>query len=174
MSTPNKKTALITGCSDGGLGPRWPRFFSRKASTCLRRCEIRPRQAGTLADLSDVEILELDVAFEESVEFFDGNFWGVLVVTQAFAPMVIKVKGVVVNHASVVWNLAIAWGGIYNTSKAAVKQLSEVLRVELETLGVRVVTVLIGAVDTTMFANSTWETFEAPLGSYHEPIGSLS
>ncbi|RYP58438.1 hypothetical protein DL770_010424 [Monosporascus sp. CRB-9-2] len=51
--------------------------------------------------------------------------------------MLIKAKGVIVNHSSIVWNLLIPWGGIYSSSKAAVKQLSEILRVELEPLGVR-------------------------------------
>lgn len=84
--------------------------------------------------------------------------------------MVIKAKGVVVNHASVVWNLAIAWDGMYSSSKAAVKQLSEVLRLELEPLGVRVVTALIAAVDTDIFVNATRDPFEMPPGSYYAPV----
>ncbi|KAK8047613.1 NADPH-dependent 1-acyldihydroxyacetone phosphate [Apiospora saccharicola] len=76
----------------------------------------------------------------------------------------------IVNHSSVVWNLAIAWGGIYSTSKAAAKQLSEVLRVELEPLGVRVVTAIIGAVDTPIFENSHPGPLKMPSTSYCEPI----
>ncbi|KAI0376485.1 hypothetical protein F5Y04DRAFT_285923 [Hypomontagnella monticulosa] len=50
-------------------------------------------KAGTLAILSNVEVLQLDAK-----KYFDSNFWGVLAVTQAFAPMVIRAKGVIANH----------------------------------------------------------------------------
>lgn len=53
----------------------------------------------------------LDANIKEAKKFFDVNFWSVLAVTQAFAPMVIKAKGVVANHSSIVANLAITWGG---------------------------------------------------------------
>ena len=53
----------------------------------------------------------LDVDIEEARKYFDVTFWGVFAVTQAFAPMVVNAKGVIVNHSSVVWNLYIPWGG---------------------------------------------------------------
>lgn len=203
-----KKTALITGCSDGGIGAAMAKILREKdyyVFATLRNTS----KAGTLRDLSDVEVVELDVTSDASIvqcadhvrertggsldmlvnnagrdflmplldvniseakNHFDVNFWSVLAVTQAFAPMVIKSRGVIVNQSSVVWNLAIAWGGIYSTSKVAVKQLSEVLRVELEPLGVRVVTPIIGAVETHIFDNSHIGPFQMPSGSYYEPI----
>lgn len=145
-----KKTALITGCSDGGIGAAMAKILREKdyyVFATLRNVS----KAGTLRDLSDVEILELDVTSEGSIarcvenvrehtggtldvlinnagrdfimplldvnihdakKHLDTNFWSVLAVTQAFAPLVIKAKGVVVNHSSVAWNLAIAWGGM--------------------------------------------------------------
>lgn len=61
--------------------------------------------------------------------------------------------------------------GLYSTSKAAVKQISEVMRVELEPLGVRVVTVIIGMVDTPIVANSTQhDAFQMSSDSYYEPV----
>lgn len=146
----SKKTVLITGCSDSGIGAAMAKIFREKdyyVFATLRNTS----KAGSLADLSDVEILELDVAsqtsiarcaeivhqrsdgkldilvnnagrdflmplldtnVEEAKTYFDTNVWGVLAVTQAFAPMIIPVKGVIVNHSSVVWNLAIVWGGM--------------------------------------------------------------
>ena len=204
----SKKTALITGCSDGGIGAAMAKILREKdyyVFATLRNTS----KAGTLRDLSDVEIVELDVTSDASIvqcanhvrertggsldllinnagsdflmplldvniseakKHFDVNFWSVLAVTQAFAPMVIKSRGVIVNQSSVAWNLAIAWGGIYSTSKGATKQLSEVLRVELEPLGVRVVTPIIGAIETHIFENSHTGPFQMPSGSYYEPI----
>lgn len=60
--------------------------------------------------------------------------------------------------------------GIYSTSTAAVWQLSEVLRVEPEPLGARVVTAIIGAVDTPIFTDSHPDAFQMPAGSYYKPI----
>ncbi|GAW17837.1 hypothetical protein ANO14919_073040 [Xylariales sp. No.14919] len=206
--TVSKKTALITGCSDGGIGAAMAKILREKDYHVFATMRNKSK-AGTLASLTDVEILELDVASEVSIkrcadqvqartggtldilinnagrdflmplldvnikeakEFFDINFWGALAVTQAFAPMVIKSKGIILNHSSVVWNLGIAWGGMYSTSKAALKQLSDVLRVELEPLGVRVVTAIIGAVKTNIFTNSHPDALRMPSDSYYEPI----
>ncbi|KAK7935171.1 hypothetical protein PG985_000666 [Apiospora marii] len=203
-----KKTALITGCSDGGIGAAMVKILREKDYYIFATLR-NTSKAGTLRELSDVEIVELDVTSDASIarcaehvreqtggtldmlvnnagrdflmplldadiseakKHFDVNFWSILSVTQAFAPMVIKAQGVIVNHSSVVWNLAIAWGGIYSTSNAAAKQLSEVLRVELEPLGVRVVTAIIGAVDTPIFENSHIGPLKMPSTSYCEPI----
>lgn len=142
-----KKTALITGCSDGGIGAAMAKVLREKdyyVFATLRNVA----KAGTLRDLSDVDIIELDVTSSSSIarcvehvrkrtggmlvnnagrdflmplldvdindanELFDVNFWSVLAVTQAFAPFLIQAKGVVVNQSSVVWNLAVAWGGM--------------------------------------------------------------
>ncbi|KAI1131763.1 putative short-chain dehydrogenase/reductase [Nemania abortiva] len=207
-TTVSKKTALITGCSDGGIGASMVRILREKDYYVFATLRTKSK-AGTLASLSDVEILELDVTSDVSIkqcashvqartggtldllinnagrdflmplldvdikeakEFFDVNFWSVLAVTQAFAPMVIKAKGIILNHSSVVWNLSIAWGGVYSASKAAVKQVSDVLRVELEPFGVRVATALIGSVDTNIFVNSHPEALRMPSDSYYEPI----
>ncbi|OTB04203.1 hypothetical protein M426DRAFT_164934 [Hypoxylon sp. CI-4A] len=208
MSVISKKTALITGCSDGGLGAAVAKVLCKKDYHVFATLRDTSK-AGALAALGNVEVLELEVTSEESIarcaehvraktggtldvlvnnagrdfimplldadlreakKLFDVNFWGVLAVTQAFAPLVVEAKGVVANHSSVVWNLAIAWGGLYNTSKAAVKQISEVMRVELEPLGVRVVTVIVGGVDTPIVANSTRDAFQMPADSYYEPV----
>ncbi|KAK8092051.1 hypothetical protein PG997_002412 [Apiospora hydei] len=204
----SKRTALITGCSDGGIGAAMAKILREKDYYIFATLR-NTSKAGTLRDLSDVEIVELDVTSDASIarcaehvkertggtldilvnnagrdflmplldvnigeakKHFDVNFWSVLAVTQAFAPMLIAAQGVIVNHSSVVWNLAIAWGGIYSTSKAAVKQISEVLRVELQPLGVRVVTAIIGAVDTPILENSHPGPFQMPSSSYSEPV----
>lgn len=60
--------------------------------------------------------------------------------------------------------------GIYTTAKAAVKQVSETMRVEMEPLGVRVVTAIIGTVETNFFNNGLKEPFHLPANSYYTPI----
>lgn len=108
-------------------------------------------KAGTWRDMSDVEILELDVSSKESIarcaaevrrrtstldilinnagndfvmlildtdiekakRFFDVNFWSVPLVTQAFADIICKARGVIVNTSSVLWNIPTPWAGMF-------------------------------------------------------------
>lgn len=53
----------------------------------------------------------LDANIEESKRIFDINLWGTLAVTQAFAPLVIKAKGTIVNIASIAGHLNVPWMG---------------------------------------------------------------
>lgn len=43
----------------------------------------------------------LDASIEEGKKMFDVNFWGVVAVTQAFAPLLIAARGTVVMNSSV-------------------------------------------------------------------------
>lgn len=53
----------------------------------------------------------LDVSLEEAKALYDLNVWAVLALTQAFAPMLVKARGTVVNINSVAAKLILAWGG---------------------------------------------------------------
>ncbi|KAI1170515.1 putative short-chain dehydrogenase/reductase [Nemania sp. FL0916] len=203
----SKKTALITGCSDGGLGAAFVKVLHENnyhVFATLRNTS----KAETFSSLSNVDILELDVSSENSItrcaeeirrrtstldilinnagndfimpildtnieqakKFFDSNFWSFLAVTQAFSDPIIKARGVIVNLSSALWNLPHPWAGLYTTAKAAVKQLSETMRVEMDPLGVRVVTAVVGAVDTNFFKNELIQPFQLPENSYYKPI----
>ncbi|PGH12464.1 hypothetical protein AJ79_04301 [Helicocarpus griseus UAMH5409] len=47
----------------------------------------------------------------------------------------------------------IPWNAFYNSSKSAARMYSEFLRLEMAPLGVKVVTVMTGVVDTNMIVN---------------------
>lgn len=53
----------------------------------------------------------LDASIDESKRIFDTNLWGSLAVTQAFAPLVIKAKGTIVNITSISGHLNLPWMG---------------------------------------------------------------
>ncbi|KAI8964700.1 putative short-chain dehydrogenase/reductase [Daldinia sp. FL1419] len=135
-----KKTALITECSDGGIGVAMAKILREKDyyvfATLRSTCK-----AGTLRDPSDIEIVDgsldmlvnnasrdslmtlLDVDISKAEKHFDVNFWGVLAATQAFAPTVIKSRGIIMNYSSVVWNLAIARGGPFQMPSGSYYEL---------------------------------------------------
>lgn len=77
---------------------------------------------------------------------FDVNVWGALSVTQSFAALLIAARGTIVNVSSIAGMAHGPWIGVYAGSKAAMSVMSETLRLEVETFGVRVVTAQAGAV----------------------------
>ncbi|KAE8147353.1 hypothetical protein BDV25DRAFT_142854 [Aspergillus avenaceus] len=95
----------------------------------------------------------LDTDLEQAKGIFDVNLWGMAAVTQAFAPLVIAAKGTIVNNSGLLAVMNMPWNAFHAASKAAVKTYSETLRLEMAPLGVKVVTLMTGAVGTRLFAN---------------------
>ncbi|EOD50684.1 putative short-chain dehydrogenase reductase family protein [Neofusicoccum parvum UCRNP2] len=77
----------------------------------------------------------LDSDMQKAKSLFDVNLWGVIAVTQAFAPLVIASQGAIVNISSLA-------------------ALIETLRLELQPFGVKVVTAVSGAVKSKIFTNA--------------------
>jgi 1-acylglycerone phosphate reductase len=210
MAPIQKKTVLITGCSTGGIGSAMAKIFHKRGFYVFATARD-PSKAADLSELSNVEILELDVTLPQTisqcketvtkrtggkldvlvnnagVEFvcplldvdiaeakrlYDVNVWGPLAMVQAFAPLLIEAKGIISNHSSIDGALSMVWAGkpakastpanlgekantalqgIFSSSKTATARLSETMRLELEPLGVRVVTIMCGSADTPMF-----------------------
>ncbi|WP_343548815.1 SDR family oxidoreductase [Ralstonia sp.] len=89
-------------------------------------------------------------------KIFDVNVWGLLAVTQAFAPVLKRNGGgVVVNVLSVLSWVALPGSGAYSASKAAAWALTNGLRHELRSQGTRVVGVHPAYIDTDMTAGVT-------------------
>ncbi|KAL8720948.1 MAG: hypothetical protein Q9225_002275 [Loekoesia sp. 1 TL-2023] len=98
------------------------------------------------------------------------NVWGMLSVTQTFAPLVIAAKGTIVNISSIAKFVDTPWMGVYSGSKAAMTAISETLRLEMAPFDVKVVTVNTGAVATNALANG--KDFELPPASRYKSIES--
>ncbi len=83
---------------------------------------------------------------------FDTNFWGPVLLTRAFAPVIERNGGgAIVNmHSALSW-LAL---GSYSATKAALWSASNSARVELAPAGIQVVGVHVGYVDTEMAAGA--------------------
>jgi len=83
----------------------------------------------------------LDAKLDSVRKLFELNVFGVLGTTQAFAPLLLKSKGTVVNISSVASFSPLPWQGPYCATKGALNQLSDTLRQELEPFGVKVIVV---------------------------------
>ncbi|KAJ5313233.1 uncharacterized protein N7443_000117 [Penicillium atrosanguineum] len=95
----------------------------------------------------------LDVDIETAQRTYDTNVWGVLRVTQAFAPLLLRNKGKIVTLSSVGGVTNTPWIGIYTSSKSAITMISETLRLELAPIGINVLTVMVGTVTTSFHYN---------------------
>ncbi|KAI9667702.1 MAG: hypothetical protein M1821_000519 [Bathelium mastoideum] len=95
----------------------------------------------------------LDFKLDAVQAMYDINVFGLLRVTQVFAPLVITAKGTIVNIASISTECHTPWMGIYAGSKAAMTQISDTLRMELAPFSVKVVTVRTGAVKSNALAD---------------------
>ncbi|CEL10916.1 hypothetical protein ASPCAL14023 [Aspergillus calidoustus] len=90
---------------------------------------------------------------------FDTNVHGLFDMVSAFAPLLIasssaqnSVPPVVINTASILARLPFPFSAAYNASKAAVASYSDTLRIELEPLGIKVVTLFMGEVRTRLMS----------------------
>lgn len=89
-------------------------------------------------------------AFERN---FKTNFYGILAMTKAFAPIIeVNGGGAVVNVLTLVALASMPGLGVYNASKSAAWSLTQSMRADLASKGVAVHGVFPGAVDTDMLA----------------------
>ena len=97
--------------------------------------------------------LGLEPEYEGSFDDWDGmidtNIKGLLTMTRLIVPgMVARNSGHIINVGSVAGDAAYAGGNVYCATKAAVKVLSDGLRIDLADTAVRVTTIKPGLVET--------------------------
>lgn len=106
---------------------------------------------GVFAPTSEVNETDLRAQYET-------NVFGLLAVTQAFVPLMHKAgSGTIINVSSVGGRLTLPFLGSYNSTKHAVESLSDALRMELKSFGIRVVVVEPGLINTNFTPRSTAE-----------------
>jgi NAD(P)-dependent dehydrogenase (short-subunit alcohol dehydrogenase family) len=115
------------------------------------RFELLVNNAGVDTDNLPVEAVSTD----EWRRVFDTNVFGLVTVTRLSLPgLRAGAPSVVCNVTSAGLAVPVPFFAVYRASKAAVSALSETLATELAPLGVRVVEILPGPVDTDMLAAS--------------------
>ncbi|MEE9910858.1 MAG: SDR family oxidoreductase [Deltaproteobacteria bacterium] len=112
----------------------------------------------------------IDLSIDDLRRQFDTNVIGLVALTRAVAPQMIKRRsGLIVNISSVSGICATPFAGAYCATKAAVNQLSVSLRIELAPFGIQVVTVQPGAIKSG-FGKAASDSINLGEGSFYKPI----
>ncbi|KAJ6102042.1 Hydroxybutyrate dehydrogenase [Penicillium sp. IBT 16267x] len=109
----------------------------------------------------------LDDDIEAAKKIFDTNVWGPLALTKAFAPLLIKGQGMLVNITSIAGHNAMPYSGVYGASKRSLEHISEVLRLELDPFQVKVLSIVTGGVASS---NQASGDIVLPSSSLYKPI----
>lgn len=112
----------------------------------LKKIDILVNNAGLAIGLDKVYQNEA----EDMANVVDTNIKGILYMTKLIVPLMLEygIHGHVVNMGSVAGNSAYAGGAVYCGTKAAVKTISDGLRIDLVDQPIRVTTILPGIVET--------------------------
>jgi len=113
----------------------------------------------------------VDMPLERTKQIYETNVIGPLRVAQAVTPHMIKAgRGLIINVTSVVADMPMVFGGVYASSKSALRSLTTVLRTELSPFNIRVMELVPGAIISKIADNQegVWD----PNGSAYKSVGN--
>ncbi|KAF3914113.1 hypothetical protein AA313_de0206475 [Arthrobotrys entomopaga] len=108
----------------------------------------------------------LDLDLDEIKDMFEINVFAVMMVTKAFASLLIEAEGKIVMIGSLAGVMPYAFGSAYGASKAALHSYTNTLRVEMKPFGVQVINIVTGGVATQLARVDR----QLPSDSYYNPI----
>ncbi|AKU68887.1 SDR family oxidoreductase [Prevotella fusca] len=154
--------------------------------------DVRNRKAATAAinslplDWQQIDVLinnaglalglepEYEGSFEDWETMIDTNIKGLLTMTRLVVPRMVKHNsGHVINIGSVAGDAAYAGGNVYCGTKAAVKTITDGLRIDLAHTSVRVTTVKPGLVETN-FSNVRFHGDDARADKVYHGVKPLT
>ncbi|KAF9878624.1 hypothetical protein CkaCkLH20_04116 [Colletotrichum karsti] len=112
--------------------------------------------------------IDTDVA--AVAKMFDVNVFGAMRMVHHFHDMLIQSSGTIVSIGSVGGIVPYVYGSAYNATKAALHHWSNTLRVEMEPLGVKVITIISGNIGTNILKCDQGVGRELRKGSYFAPL----
>lgn len=148
-----------------------------KESVAAAAAEVAKATGGRLDYLVNnagqsgyMAVLDEDLDDPESVgrRIMEVNYWSTLRIIQAFTPLLRETGGTIVNVGSLNALVHAPFCAVYNASKAAIHSLGETLRMELQPLGIGVLTVITGTIRTNLQNNTTVRPL--PADSLYQPV----
>ena len=129
---------------------------------------------GGIIDLAGIYDLDslIEMDEEDFIRDFDINLFGVFRVNRAFAPLLGRDGKIVIVSSELAPLDPLPFTGIYAVTKAALDKYAAALRMELQLLGIKVVTVRPGAVGTDMLPESMKKLSDFCGGTAHYTLGA--
>jgi 1-acylglycerone phosphate reductase len=157
-----RSTASLSTLEDKGI-ETFALDVTNAASIAALKEEIVKRTGGKLdilfnnaGTMYEAPAIEADPTRTRAM--FDANVFGLFDMVSAFTPLLLasasntQTPPVIINTSSILSRLPFAFSAAYNASKAAVASYSDTLRIELDPLGIKVVTVFMGEVATNLMS----------------------
>ena len=136
----------------------------------LKNIDVLINNAGLARGLEP----EYEGDFEDWDQMIDTNIKGLLTMTRLIVPSMIKRNhGHIINIGSVAGDAAYAGGNVYCATKAAVKAISDGLRIDVAHTKVRVTNVKPGLVETN-FSNIRFHGYNKRADKVYEGITPLN
>ncbi|KAJ5978236.1 Glucose/ribitol dehydrogenase [Penicillium viridicatum] len=158
-----RSTASLSTLEDKGI-ETFALDVTNAASIAALRDEIVKQTGGKLdmlfnnaGTMYEAPAIEADPTRTRAM--FDANVFGLFDMVSTFTPLLLasasntQTPPVIINTSSVLSRLPFAFSAAYNASKAAVASYSDTLRIELDPLGIKVVTVFMGEVATNLMSS---------------------
>lgn len=101
---------------------------------------------------------------------FETNVFGVMAMCQAFIPLLIPARGLVLQISSISAVAADLYASVYSATKGAVNSYSRSLRLELRPFNVRVMVAVTGTVKSQI---ATKISQHLPEGSLYQPVNDM-
>jgi len=160
----NQWRVIATGRRSERLEELSSTFGENLISLCFdvrNRVELRKQISGLTSDWSDVSLLINNAGNAHGMELFQEGSWedweamidinvkGLLAVTEAVLPMMLRAgRGHIINIGSIAGEQPYARGSVYCASKSAVNMISDCLRIDLNSAGIKVSEIRPGMVET--------------------------
>jgi short-subunit dehydrogenase len=162
-----KETAELAGDHQGRLTTHVLNITDKEAVAALPEAVIKAHGAvdGLINNAGIIQpfVKINDLAMKDIERVFNVNFWGVVNMTKAFLPHLLKrPEAHIVNTSSMGGFLPVPGQSAYGASKAAVKLFTEGLRSELLSTNVHVTVVFPGAIATNISTNSGITAMPSP------------
>ncbi|KXT02340.1 hypothetical protein AC578_169 [Pseudocercospora eumusae] len=119
---------------------------------------------------SNAPILDADI--DDMKAMYDINIWGSVRVTQKFSHLVINAKGTIVMNSSIASTARFPFLAFYASTKVALNQITDTLRMELAPFGVKVVTLMTGAIKSEISKKENVSEWRLPDSSRYKSIES--
>ncbi|KAM3534228.1 hypothetical protein MY4038_002468 [Beauveria bassiana] len=111
-----------------------------------------------------------DIDIDDVKQTFNANVFGPMLMCQAFVPLLIPARGLIINISSVSAIVPYLFASVYSSTKAALDGYSRTLRLELKPFNVRVMVAMTGTVKSNITSHFVREL---PSSSLYQPVRDM-